>query len=156
MADNLKPVDRRKAMFSVKGKSTSLERRFFSTLAGMHLKGWKKNAAELIGKPDVIFEKERLTIFIDGCFWHGCPRCCKKLPQTNRLYWSRKINRNVAFAKSANRRLREDGWLVIRIWEHEIRNPRSMKKIKIKIKQALNQEPKADGRKGRRHQKRGS
>lgn len=151
MADNLKPVDRRKAMRSVKGKGTSLERRLFSILAGMHLKGWKKNAAELAGKPDVIFRKERLTIFIDGCFWHGCPRCCKKLPQTNHLYWSRKINRNVALAKSANRRLREDGWLVIRIWEHEILNPRSMEKIKIKIKQALNKESKTDGRNGRRH-----
>lgn len=151
MADNLKPVDRRKAMRAVKGKGTSLELRLFSMLAGMRLKGWRKNVAWLVGKPDVVFEKERLTIFIDGCFWHGCPHCRKKLPQTNHEYWARKINHNIAMAQSANRRLRKGGWLVIRIWEHEIRNPIIMEKIKMKIQQALKKESKADGRTGRKH-----
>ncbi len=151
MADNLKPVDRRKAMRAVKGKGTSLEMKLFSMLAGMHLKGWKKNVVWLTGKPDVVFERERLTIFIDGCFWHGCPHCRRKLPQTNREYWARKINRNIEMAKLTNRRLRKEGWLVIRIWEHETRNPISMNKIKMKIQQALKKEPNADGRTGRRH-----
>lgn len=149
MADNLTPVDRHKAMRAVKGKGTSLEMRLFSMLAGMHLKGWRKNVLGLAGKPDVVFEKERLTIFIDGCFWHGCPQCHKKLPQTNREYWSRKINRNIALAKSTNRQLRKEGWFVIRIWEHEIRSPIRMEKIKLKIKQALNKESKTDERTGR-------
>ncbi len=150
MADNLKPVDRRKAMRAVKGKGTSLEVRLFSMLAGMHLKGWRKNVTWLAGKPDVVFEKERLTIFIDGCFWHGCPRCHRKLPQTNREYWSRKINRNIVLAKATNRQLRNDGWLVIRIWEHEIRNSIIIEKIKLKIQQALNKESNTYGRKGRK------
>lgn len=150
MADNLKPDDRRKTMQAVKGKGTSLERRLFSMLAGMHLKGWRKNVGAVTGKPDVVFGKKRLAIFIDGCFWHGCPHCHRKLPQTNREYWTRKINRNIALAKSVNRQLRKEGWLVIRIWEHEIRKPFTMEKIRATIQQALIKESKGYGRKRRK------
>jgi len=137
MADNLKPEDRRKAMRAVKGKGTTLERRLFSMLAGMSLKGWRKNADDIIGKPDVAFPNEKLAIFVDGSFWHGCPHCQRKLPQTNRQYWERKINRNVELAKLNNQKLREDGWRVIRIWEHEIRNQIDRKRIRNEIREAI-------------------
>ncbi|HXG65704.1 MAG TPA: very short patch repair endonuclease [Blastocatellia bacterium] len=137
MADNLKPEDRRRTMQAVKGKGTSLERRLFSMLAGMRLKGWRKNADDIVGKPDVVFDSNHLAIFIDGCFWHGCPHCRRKLPETNREYWERKIGRNIALAKSANRQLHHDGWTVLRIWEHQIRNPSVMEEIRIKIRQAF-------------------
>lgn len=137
MADNLKPEDRRKTMQAVKGKGTKLERRLFSMLAGMKIKGWKKNASDVIGKPDVAFHSERVAIFVDGCFWHGCPTCKRKLPQTNREYWKRKIERNVRLARSANRKLTRDGWIVVRIWEHEINDPAAWESIRAKIQQAL-------------------
>jgi DNA mismatch endonuclease, patch repair protein len=120
MSDNLKPEDRRRTMQAVKSKGTQLERRLFAMLAGMRLRGWKKNDASIIGKPDVAFLSQHIAVFIDGCFWHGCPRCRRTLPKTNREYWERKIQRNVALAKSYNRQLRRDGWTVIRIWQHEI------------------------------------
>ncbi len=120
MSDNLRPEDRRKTMQAVKGKGTRLEKRLFAMLAGMGLKGWKKNVESITGKPDVAFVNLQVAVFIDGCFWHGCPYCRRKLPKTNRKYWERKIKRNVALAKSHNRQLRRDGWTVIRIWEHEI------------------------------------
>jgi DNA mismatch endonuclease (patch repair protein) len=150
MADNLKPADRRKTMQAVKGKGTSLERRLFSMLAGMHLKGWRKNVGDVTGKPDVVFEKKHLAIFIDGCFWHGCPRCCRKLPQTNREYWIRKINRNLALARSTNRQLRKEGWLVIRIWEHEMRNPFIIGKIRVKLRKAFAKGYRGYGHKARK------
>jgi DNA mismatch endonuclease (patch repair protein) len=137
MTDNLTPEDRRKTMQAVKGKATSLERRLSAMLAGMGLKGWEKNVGDVPGKPDIVFAHERLAIFIDGCFWHGCPDCRRRLPQTNRQYWVRKINRNVALAKANNRRLRTNGWTVIRIWEHELNKPTSTEKIRVKIKKAL-------------------
>lgn len=121
-------------MQSVKGKGTKLEMRLFAMLARMGLKGWKKNVENITGKPDVAFIDLRVAVFIDGCFWHGCPSCRRKLPKTNREYWSRKIKRNVALAKSHNRRLRQDGWTVIRVWEHEIANSA---KIKARILHAL-------------------
>jgi DNA mismatch endonuclease (patch repair protein) len=137
MGDNLTPENRRKTMQAVKGKGTRLEKRLFSMLAGMRVKGWKKNVDSIAGKPDVVFESQQVAIFVDGCFWHGCPHCKRKLPQTNRKYWKRKIERNIALAKSHNKRLRADGWTVIRIWEHETNGPTDTQRIKTKILRAL-------------------
>lgn len=120
MSDNLSPEDRRKTMQAVKGKGTKLEKRLWAMLAGMRLKGWKKNADTITGKPDVVFISQRVALFIDGCFWHGCPYCRRKLPQTNREYWERKIKRNVELAQLHNEQLQRDGWAVVRIWEHEM------------------------------------
>jgi DNA mismatch endonuclease (patch repair protein) len=137
MADNLKPEDRRKTMRAVKGKGTRLERRLFSMLVGMGLKGWRKNVGDIEGKPDVVFSNEKVVIFIDGCFWHGCPICQRKLPDTNREYWIRKMNRNVELAKIHNQKLAEEGWTVIRVWEHEFKDTKTMQKIRASIKQAF-------------------
>jgi DNA mismatch endonuclease (patch repair protein) len=146
MGDNLKPEDRRRTMQAVKGKGTRLERRLFSMLAGMGLKGWNKNASDIVGKPDVVFVSEQVAIFVDGCFWHGCPFCRRTLPKTNREYWARKIKRNSELAKTHNRRLRKEGWTVIRVWEHEVRQSANTEKIKAKILQALGNKGLTSGR----------
>lgn len=138
MVDNLKPGDRRKTMQAVKGKGTRLERYLFSMLAGMRLKGWRKNADDVIGKPDVIFTIPKIAIFVDGCFWHGCPHCQRKLPEANREYWEKKITRNVQLAKQHNYKLRKDGWSVIRIWEHEINDKPARKNIRRRVHTAIN------------------
>lgn len=145
MADNLSPESRKKAMKAVKGKGTSLERRLFSMLAGMKLKGWRKNAEDVVGKPDVVFAPERVAIFIDGCFWHGCPHCRRKLPKTNAAYWKRKIDRNIALAQSAKLALSNAGWIVLRIWEHEVRDPATMEEFRLRIRQTLNKAAKQYG-----------
>jgi DNA mismatch endonuclease (patch repair protein) len=139
MTDNLKPEDRRKTMQAVKGKGTTPERRLFAMLAGMGLKGWRKNAGDIIGKPDVVFNDEQVAIFVDGCFWHGCPHCQRKLtPDTNREYWQRKISRNIERARSNNQKLRENRWIVIRIWEHELKTQTDRARIRNEIRQVLN------------------
>ena len=120
MSDNLKPEDRRKTMQAVKGKGTKLEKRLWAMLAGMGLKGWKKNADTITGKPDVVFTSQRVAVFADGCFWHSCPHCCRKLPKTNHEYWERKIKRNVELAQLHDEQLQRDGWTIVRIWEHEM------------------------------------
>lgn len=73
MGDNLKPDDRKKTMRAVKGKGTGLEKTIFAMLAGMRLGGWHKNCGSVTGKPDVVFLDQKVAIFVDGCFWHGCP-----------------------------------------------------------------------------------
>jgi DNA mismatch endonuclease (patch repair protein) len=140
MADNLKPEDRKRTMQAVKGKGTKLEKRLFATLAGMRLKGWRKNADDITGKPDIAFVKERVAIFVDGCFWHGCPHCNRKLPENNRPYWERKIRRNVELASIHNQKLADEGWIVIRVWEHEIRDKAAKKKLRTAIRQAMSRE----------------
>lgn len=139
MVDNLKPEHRRKAMRAVKGKATSPERQLFAMLAGMRLKGWRKNANDIIGKPDVVFAREHVAIFVDGCFWHGCSYCQRKLmPETNREYWERKINRNIELARQNDQKLRATKWVVIRIWEHELRIPAERRRIRNALLKALN------------------
>lgn len=137
MTDNLTPEDRRRTMQAVKGKGTKLERRLWAMLAGMRLKGWKKNAADIPGKPDVVFPDLKVAIFIDGCFWHGCPHCCRKLPKTNQEYWERKIRRNIELAELHSAELVRNGWVVVRIWEHEMVNTVG---VRTRIHRALGKE----------------
>lgn len=124
-------------MQSVKGKGTGLERQLSAMLAGMGLSGWKKNVGDIAGKPDVAFPQERVLIFVDGCFWHGCPHCNRKLPKTNREYWNRKIERNVERDKQNTQVLAADGWHVIRIWEHEMQDAAMRCGVRSKIREAL-------------------
>lgn len=122
MSDNLKPDDRKRTMQAVKSKGTRLEKQLFAMLSRMGISGWKKNVKDILGKPDVAFLNRKIAIFVDGCFWHGCPHCHRKLPKTNHEYWERKIKRNVELAEFYNEQLSREGWTVIRIWEHEIKD----------------------------------
>lgn len=132
MPDNLSPEDRRKAMRAIKSKGTSPERTLWAMLAGMRLKGWRKNAADVLGKPDVVFDKEKVAIFVDGCFWHGCPICNRGIPENNREYWVRKIKRNKRRAREVTHALRSQGWQVLRFWEHEMRGDLNVVRQKLK------------------------
>ena len=75
---------------------------------------------ELNFKPDIVMVSRKTCIFIDGCFWHRCPKCFRP-PKSNKKYWNQKIRRNIERDKEQNRYLRRHGWKVIRIWEHSIR-----------------------------------
>ena len=77
--------------------------------------GWRRNH-KVFGKPDFIFRQVRLALFVDGCFWHGCPKHATQ-PKSNRAFWKNKFARNLARDKLVNRTLRRNGWRVIRIWE---------------------------------------
>ena len=70
-------------------------------------------------KADVVFRREKVCIFIDGCFWHGCP-IHFHTPRTNSCWWEEKINDNRRRDRLKRTRLRKRGWIVIRVWEHEI------------------------------------
>lgn len=76
--------------------------------------------AKLPGHPDLSFSAARLAVFVDGCFWHGCPLHSKP-PSTNQGYWGPKLARNEARDRQAEARLADMGWSVIRLWEHEVR-----------------------------------
>ena len=67
-------------------------------------------------RPDFIFRQARLAVFVDGCFWHGCPRHATQ-PKTNAAFWQRKFSMNKQRDVRVTRTLRRDGWRVIRIWE---------------------------------------
>lgn len=73
------------------------------------------------GKPDIVFPRERIVIFIDGCFWHRCP-LHYQAPAANAHMWEKKISGNVARDRAVDRQLADEGWKVLRIWEHEVEN----------------------------------
>ena len=80
--------------------------------------GWRRNQ-KVFGKPDFVFYKLKLAIFVDGCFWHGCPKHGTQ-PAGNRSFWKQKFARNLARNRLVNRTLRLAGWQVLRIWEHDL------------------------------------
>ncbi len=118
MADNLTPEQRRLAMSSVKQKDTDIETLIRSAL---HRRGYRfrKNVKDLPGKPDIVFSRAKVVVFIDGDFWHGyrLPTWEHKISD----FWKAKINKNRKRDQKNFRRLRKDGWQVIRIWQHEIK-----------------------------------
>lgn len=72
------------------------------------------------GRPDFADRKKRIAIFIDGCFWHKCPKHYKE-PKSNKKYWLPKIAKNVERDKKINKEYKKKGWKVVRIWEHEFK-----------------------------------
>lgn len=103
-------------------KATELKLAAILRAAG--ITGWRRHQA-IPGRPDFVFRRARLAIFVDGCFWHGCRRHCR-MPQDNRAYWRAKISRNIAHDRKITRLLRAAGWKVLRIWGHALARPESV------------------------------
>lgn len=83
--------------------------------------GWRRHV-RMRGNPDFVFRQQTLAVFVDGCFWHGC-RWHGHFPRSNRAFWRRKILSNKQRDKLTTVALRKEGWRVVRIWEHELRDP---------------------------------
>jgi DNA mismatch endonuclease, patch repair protein len=83
--------------------------------------GWRRHQ-HVAGRPDFIFRRERVAVFVDGCFWHGCPDHGRK-PDSNRAYWLPKLRRNQQRDAAVKRALSNAGWAVVRLWEHDLANP---------------------------------
>lgn len=95
------------------------ELRLIEVFRAHGITGWRRGS-KLPGRPDFVFPLLRAAVFVDGCFWHGCPRHATQ-PKTNAAFWRDKIATNKARDRRVNRALRGRGWSVIRIWEHELR-----------------------------------
>ena len=100
--------------------NASTELRLIHLLKGAGLKGWRRSI-KLFGKPDFVWPRSKIALFVDGCFWHGhgCGRAL--IPAVNAKRWSSKIAGNQHRDRLVNRQLRKRGWIVIRIWECVLR-----------------------------------
>jgi DNA mismatch endonuclease (patch repair protein) len=119
MADVFTKAKRSDVMSRIRGsgnKGTEI------TLAKLFRKygvtGWRRNQP-LFGKPDFTFRRQRTIVFVDGCFWHGCPRHFN-MPVNNQAFWERKLAANKERDRLVTRTLRKQGWRVIRVWEHDL------------------------------------
>lgn len=108
-------------MSKIRSKNTQPELQLRKLLWSKGLRGYRIHNKNLPGNPDIAFSKKKIAIFIDGCFWHGCPICYVE-PKTNRDYWLPKIRNTIERDNTQQKELESAGWVVIRIWEHDIKN----------------------------------
>lgn len=125
MTDVLTKEQRSYNMSNIRGKNTGPEVKLRKLLWSAGIRGYRIHY-KLPGKPDIVFTKKKIAIFIDGCFWHKCPICFQE-PETRKEFWMKKILSNIDQDVKVNTQLKEMEWTVIRIWEHEIKkNPSSI------------------------------
>lgn len=119
MADVFDPATRSALMGRIKshGNKTT-EMKLIEIFRSNGFTGWRRNQP-VFGKPDFVFRAQRVCIFVDGCFWHRCPRCYRE-PTSNASYWTTKFQRNTKRDRLVSKTLRADGWHVLRIWEHQL------------------------------------
>lgn len=118
MADTISKEQRSKNMKAIRSQS-KLENLFTKHLWSQGLR-FRKNVRTLKGKPDIAIQKYKIVIFIDSCFWHGCPLHFKP-PKSNQEFWDKKIFRNKERDKEVNEYYIQRGWNLRRVWEHEIK-----------------------------------
>jgi DNA mismatch endonuclease, patch repair protein len=107
-------------MSRIRATHTKPEIALRRALAARGVKGYRIHA-KLPGRPDLVFGPAKVAVFIDGCFWHGCPECSDgRLPKSNLSYWAPKISGNRARDLARTAELRKQGWAVLRIWEHHV------------------------------------
>jgi len=118
MVDNLTPEQRSYCMSRVKGKDTGLEKLVRSELFRRGLR-YRKHVKDLPGKPDIVFRKAKVAVFVDGDFWHGYhfPSWEHKVSD----FWKKKISKTRMRDRKNHRKLRKMGWTVVRLWQHEIK-----------------------------------
>jgi len=107
-------------MQSNRPRDTELEVAFRAALhrAGLRFFKHRRPLPGLRCEPDLIFPRLKIAVFIDGCYWHGCPEHAS-WPKTNEVWWRNKIEQNRSRDDRNDRALREAGWTVVRVWEHE-------------------------------------
>jgi DNA mismatch endonuclease, patch repair protein len=119
---------RRRIMRAIAGKGNeTTEQALARLLRSSSLTGWRRHMP-LAGRPDFAWRKEKGAVFVDGCFWHGCPKHYRA-PRKNVEFWKGKIDRNKARDRRVSRELRLMGWKVVRIWECRVLQRRSIQRI---------------------------
>ncbi len=138
MADIFTKAKRSEVMSRIRSRGNKdTELALMRVFRAQGITGWRRRQG-VFGKPDFVFPKLRLAVFVDGCFWHGCPNHGTK-PRNNAAFWRRKFTTNKARDRLVTRCLRKNGWRVLRLWEHELackNAARLMRRIKRVIARA--------------------
>lgn len=119
MADVFDKNKRSSIMKQVRSKNNkSTEQRLIMLFKNNSITGWRRNYP-VKGHPDFVFQKQRVAIFVDGCFWHGHD-CRNTRPKENEEYWTKKRERNMQHDIEITKLFTDHGWTVLRIWECEL------------------------------------
>ena len=137
--DTVSPKQRSRIMARVKSTGNqSTESALIAIFRTHRVSGWRRQYPTT-GTPDFSFPKHKIAVFVDGCFWHGCPKHCR-MPATNRTYWNQKIARNVQRDSTVCRALRKKGWKIVRIWEHALHDGTELTRKIERIKKLVQQD----------------
>jgi DNA mismatch endonuclease (patch repair protein) len=139
MPDIFTPAKRSAVMSAIRGSGNKdTELRMITLFRAHRITGWRRNA-RIFGKPDFVFRRERVALFVDGCFWHGCPKPKHApLPKTRTEWWAAKFARNKARDREVTRTLRKKGWRVLRVWECDLSDKRVWRRLEQRILSVLN------------------
>ena len=119
MPDVFTKAKRAEVMSRIRGRGNrETELALVKLLREARITGWRRQQ-KLFGRPDFMFRQQRAVIFVDGCFWHACPKH-SNMPANNREFWERKFAANRLRDRVVTRTLRRRGWRVLRIWEHDL------------------------------------
>src|ERR1700683_1098148 len=103
--------------------NASTELRMMKLFRDSGIKGWRRHLT-IPGRPDFAFPKAKLAVFVDGCFWHGCPSCYSA-PQSSKAFWKIKLSNNITRDLAVTNQLRSEGWKVLRVWECQLMKPKA-------------------------------
>lgn len=139
MVDPLNRAERSALMSRVRtGGNQSTEGRVEAALRAATIEGWHKHPKGVLGTPDFFFPHHRLALFVDGCFWHGCPTCKRNMPTTRAEFWRSKIERNRRRDNRVHRQLRQQGYHVMRVWEHDLKRDSWLKRLRAMLRRVEN------------------
>ncbi|MHB8268062.1 very short patch repair endonuclease [Bradyrhizobium sp.] len=131
--DTLSPSERSRLMARVHGKDTQPERRVRTIAHALGLR-FRLHRRDLKGRPDLVFPKHKVALFVHGCFWHQHPGCKRaSMPDNRREFWLAKLTRNVERDFEVGSQLRSEGWRVEIIWECETKDPARLRKHLQKV-----------------------
>ena len=135
MADRISTEQRSRNMAAVRSRgNVTTELALVRIFRKEKITGWRRHERIFGIRPDFVFLKQRVAVFVHGCFWHGC-RLHGEIPASNRKFWREKINTNKNRDRIVNRKLRRIGWKVLRVWEHEIK--KKSEAVTAKIRKVL-------------------
>jgi DNA mismatch endonuclease (patch repair protein) len=136
MADVFTKAKRSEVMSRIRGSGNKGTELALANIFRKHgVTGWRRKQP-LFGKPDFTFRRQRIVVFVDGCFWHGCPKHSNK-PASNREFWEKKLAVNKRRDRLVTKTLRERGWRVVRVWEHDLDAKRPLAAKQSRIFEAL-------------------
>jgi len=140
--DPLTKAERSELMSKVRSRGNrSTEMAVESVLLALDIRGWVKHPNDIPGHPDFYFPRPQFAVFVDGCFWHSCPKCARNLPGSKRHFWASKLEENRRRDRRVRSQLRRLGVRAMRIWEHSAAtgswSPRLMRMIDLSSSKRL-------------------